>query len=310
MPIIWLTMRGIHRHYDKVAVELTPAEDLTLTLPARNRSIVLVSKLHLPTLRALAYARATQPSHLEAVTVDVDEAETLRLKEEWERANIPVPLTVVASPYREITRPVMGYVKRLRRESPRDIVTVYVPQYVLGHWWEQLLHNHSALRLKSRLLLLPGVVVASVPYQLRSAAHRYPAGVQLPTAVDTSPTGGAASMPSLVKLTADPDALHAADLQAECRDEGATPIADTAAHEYVDVAGTLRTVTLRPRGTSLTMEADLWDGTASLTLIWLGRRDIPGIRPGRRITVHGRVAQVKDERAIYNPSYQLQPGPE
>ena len=310
MPIIWLTMRGIHRHYDKVAVELTPAEDLTLTLPARNRSIVLVSKLHLPTLRALAYARATQPSHLEAVTVDVDEAETLRLKEEWERANIPVPLTVVASPYREITRPVMGYVKRLRRESPRDIVTVYVPQYVLGHWWEQLLHNHSALRLKSRLLLLPGVVVASVPYQLRSAAHRYPAGVQLPTAVDTSPTGGAASMPPLVKLTADPDALHAADLQAECRDEGATPIADTAAHEYVDVAGTLRTVTLRPRGTSLTMEADLWDGTASLTLIWLGRRDIPGIRPGRRITVHGRVAQVKDERAIYNPSYQLQPGPE
>ncbi len=111
MPIIWLTMRGIHKHYDKVAVELTPPqelEELALTLPARNRSIVLVSKLHLPTLRALAYARATQPSHLEAVTVDVDEADTLRLKEEWERAGIPVPLTVVASPYREITRPVMG----------------------------------------------------------------------------------------------------------------------------------------------------------------------------------------------------------
>ncbi len=311
MPIIWITMRGIHRHYDKVAVELTPPDELTLTLPARNRSIVLVSKLHLPTLRALAYARASQPSHLEAVTVDVDEAETLRLKEEWERANIPVPLTVVASPYREITRPVMGYVKRLRRESPRDIVTVYIPEYVLGHWWEQLLHNHSALRLKSRLLLLPGVVVASVPYQLRSAAHRYPSGVQLPTTIaPPAPAGGADAMPPLQKLTADPDTLHAADLQAECRDEGATPIADTAAHEYVDVAGTLRTVTLRPRGTSLTMEADLWDGTGSVTLIWLGRRDIPGIRPGRRITVHGRVAQVKDERTIYNPSYQLQPGPD
>ena len=314
MPIIWLTMRGIHKHYDKVAVELTPPEELeelTLTLPARNRSIVLVSKLHLPTLRALAYARATQPSHLEAVTVDVEESETLRLKEEWERANIPVPLTVVASPYREITRPVMGYVKRLRRESPRDIVTVYIPEYVLGHWWEQLLHNHSALRLKSRLLLLPGVVVASVPYQLRSAAHRYPSGVPLPTTVAGPPhAGGADAMPPLQKLTADPDALHAADLQAECRDEGATPIADTVAHDYVDVAGTLRTVTLRPRGTSLTMEADLWDGTGSVTLVWLGRRDIPGIRPGRRITVHGRVAQVKDERTIYNPSYQLQPGPD
>ena len=114
----------------------------------------------------------------------------------------------------------------------------------------------------------------------------------------------------VVTSTADRDALHAADLQADCRDQGATPIADTVAHDYVDVAGTLRTVTLRPRGTSLTMEADLWDGTGSVTLIWLGRRDIPGIRPGRRITVHGRVAQVKDERTIYNPSYQLQPGPE
>ena len=149
MPVIWLTMRGIHRHYDSVAVELTPPEDSELTLPASNRAIVLVSKLHLPTLRALAYARATQPSHLEAVTVDVDEAETLRLKEEWDRADIPVPLTVVASPYREITRPVVEYVKRLRRESPRDIVTLYMPEYVLGHWWEQLLHNQSALRLKA-----------------------------------------------------------------------------------------------------------------------------------------------------------------
>ena len=83
---------------------------------------------------------------------------------------------MVASPYREITRPVVGYVKRLRRESPRDIVTVYIPEYVLGHWWEQLLHNQSALRLKARLLLQPGVVVASVPYQLRSATGQHPAG--------------------------------------------------------------------------------------------------------------------------------------
>ncbi len=95
---------------------------------------MLVSKLHLPTLRALAYARATHPSHLEAVTVDVDEAETRRLTEEWDDSNMPVPLTVIASPYREITKPEVDYVKRLRRESPRDIVTVYVPQYVVGHW--------------------------------------------------------------------------------------------------------------------------------------------------------------------------------
>ena len=170
MPVIWLTMRGIRRHYDQRHPGAGAARGTCRSrCRPSNRAIVLVSKLHLPTLRALAYARATRPSHLEAVTVDVDEAETRRLREEWDVSDIPVPLTVVASPYREITRPVVDYVKRLRRESPRDIVTVYVPEYVLGHWWEQLLHNQSALRLKTRLLLQPGVVVASVPYQLRSA---------------------------------------------------------------------------------------------------------------------------------------------
>src|SRR6266581_7999313 len=171
MPVIWLTMRGIGRHYASVARELTPTDGHALTLPASNRAIVLVSKLHLPTLRALAYAQATQPSHLHAVTVDVDETETHALQEQWDRAGIAIPLTVVASPYREVTRPVTDYVKRLRRESPRDIVTVYIPEYVLGHWWEQVLHNQSALRLKARLLLQPGVVVASVPYQLKSSAR-------------------------------------------------------------------------------------------------------------------------------------------
>src|SRR6266567_2794299 len=170
MPAIWLTMRGIRNHYASVAVELTPPAGEVVTLPASNRAVVLVSKVHLPTLRALAYARATRPSHIEAVTVSVDEAETARLREEWERADIPVPLTVVASPYRDITKPVVSYVSRLRRESPRDVVTVFIPEYVLGHWWEQVLHNQSALRLKARLLLQPGVIVASVPYQLRSAA--------------------------------------------------------------------------------------------------------------------------------------------
>ncbi|HEX3920680.1 MAG TPA: APC family permease, partial [Streptosporangiaceae bacterium] len=138
MPVIWLTMRGIRGHYDSVARELEPPVIEQVTLPASNRAIVLVSKLHLPTLRALAYARATRPSHLEAITVNVDEAETQRLKEEWDRADIPVPLTVVASPYREITRPIVQYVKQMRRESPRDIVTVFIPEYVLGHWWEQV----------------------------------------------------------------------------------------------------------------------------------------------------------------------------
>ena len=70
---------------------------------------------------------------------------------------------MVASPYREVTNPILDYVKNLRKECPRDVVTVYIPEYVVGHWWEQILHNQSALRLKGRLLFTPGVMVTSVP---------------------------------------------------------------------------------------------------------------------------------------------------
>jgi hypothetical protein len=130
---------------------------------------VLVSKIHKPTLRALAYARIGRPDVLEAVTVNVDLDETRALTDDWDRRNLPVPLKVLDSPYREITRPIIDYVKSIRRSSPRDVVTVYIPEYIVGRWWEQLLHNQSALRLKGRLLFTPGVMVTSVPWQLASS---------------------------------------------------------------------------------------------------------------------------------------------
>jgi hypothetical protein len=138
-------------------------------LPSRNHAIVLVSGLNLATIRALGYARATRPDVLEAVTVNVDDADTRRLTKVWGDREIPVPLKVVESPYREITRPVLEYVKRIRTDNPRDVVTVFIPEYVVGRWWEQVLHNQSALRLKGRLLFQPGVMVTSVPWQLASS---------------------------------------------------------------------------------------------------------------------------------------------
>jgi amino acid transporter len=171
MSVIYLMMRGIRRHYDHVADELVPAEDRPV-LPSRNHTIVLVSKLHLPTMRALAYAQATRPDTLTAVTVNVDDSDTRALQVEWERRQIPVPLTVIDSPYREITHPLVDFVKAQRRDSPRDVVTVFIPEYVVGHWWEHLLHNQSALRLKTRLLFEPGVMVTSVPWQLASSEQR------------------------------------------------------------------------------------------------------------------------------------------
>ena len=168
IPLLMAVMSAIYIYYRKVNDELTLTSSANLSLPSRIHGIVLVSKLHKPTMRAVYYARATRPSTLEAITVRVEEEETNALIRDWQELGIPVPLKVLDSPFREITRPILDYVKSIRRESPRDVISVFVPQYVVGHWWEQLLHNQSALRLKSRLLFTPGVMVVSVPWQLIS----------------------------------------------------------------------------------------------------------------------------------------------
>lgn len=169
VPILITLMGSIYAHYKKVSEELKLDSGDIQSLPSRIHGIVLVSKMHKPTLRAIYYARATRPSTLEAVTVLVDNQDTEDLKADWERLEIPIPLKVLDSPFREVTRPILDYVKSIRRESPRDVISIFVPQYVVGHWWEQLLHNQSALRLKTRLLFTPGVMVVSVPWQLISS---------------------------------------------------------------------------------------------------------------------------------------------
>ena len=171
MGSLFVVMKAINRHYSRVSRELTPVEDeqRQIVLPSRNHAVVLVSNLQLPTLRALSYARATRPDILEALTVNVDDVETRTLTHSWEDSDINVPLKVVSSPYREVTGPVLDYVTRISKEAPRTVVTVFIPEYVVGHWWEGLLHNQSALRLKTRLLFMPNVMVTSVPWQLNSS---------------------------------------------------------------------------------------------------------------------------------------------
>jgi amino acid transporter len=188
MILIFAMMKGISRHYRAIATELDVAEYGKPVLPARNHALILVSKLHLPTMRAISYAKAIRPDTLQALTIQIDEADTSRLLDQWARHGIDVPLIILESPYREITRPLLDYVRHLRRDRPRDVVTVFLPEYVLGRWWEQLLHNQSALRLKARLLFEPGVMVTSVPWQLRSSRVQPQLIAQPPTPSESETT--------------------------------------------------------------------------------------------------------------------------
>ena len=169
MGTFFLIMKSIRRHYENVGEELRVEED-DQVLPTRVHAVVLVSKVHKPTMRALAYAKASRPNVLEAVLVDADSDSTARILEQWDERHIDVPLKVLHSPYREVIRPIVDYVRSIRDAHPRGVVSVYIPEYVVGHWWEQVLHNQTALRLKGRLLFTSGVMVTSVPFQLRSSA--------------------------------------------------------------------------------------------------------------------------------------------
>ena len=113
----------------------------------------------------------------------------------------------------------------------------------------------------------------------------------------------------MARLGADPGQIQAEELQAAIPAAGATPIADCPDREPVCLVGTLRTVTFRPRAGVPALEAELWDGTGAVTVVWLGRREIPGIDPGRKLKLRGRITTLQGRRAVYNPIYELQARP-
>ena len=112
---------------------------------------------------------------------------------------------------------------------------------------------------------------------------------------------------ALSRLTSSPDELEAAELQQDCRDAGATLIAECGDRERVSVSGTLRAVSLRPLAGVPALEAELWDGSGRLSLVWLGRRRIAGVEPGRGVVAYGRITMADGQRTIFNPRYELRP---
>ncbi|HWH93109.1 MAG TPA: APC family permease [Baekduia sp.] len=163
-PILFFIMKAVQRHYDRLTAQLQPPPS-GVVMPGRIHAVVLVSNLLAPTLRALAFAEATAPATIRAVKVVADDGDGA-LAAEWQQRGIPMPLVLLESPYRETVRPIRQYVRTLRREHPGDVISIIIPEYVVEHWWQALLHNQTALRLKSRLLFEPAVTVTSVPWVL------------------------------------------------------------------------------------------------------------------------------------------------
>lgn len=165
IPMVVVLFKTIGRHYDRVRRALEVPEDYHL----RRRThtvVVLVGNVHRGVLDAIAYGRTLAPDRLVAVSVVKDEDEQRRITEQFEQHQLPVELRTIYSPYRELTAPVLSFIDELDEDWPDDIITVIVPEFVLTHWWEQLLHNQSALMLRTRLRLRPNTVVTAVPTHL------------------------------------------------------------------------------------------------------------------------------------------------
>ena len=168
MPVLFFLMMGVNRYYRDVEKEIEV--DPTTTFGATgDHAIVLVGRMQKPTLKALDYAIAARHDSLEAVHVSIDDESTKKLKKDWVKQNIHVKLRILSSPYRDLSHPLIQYIKNRREEHGSEVVTVYMPQYIVGHWWENILHNHKARRIRQKLLLVHGVTVALVPWLLDSS---------------------------------------------------------------------------------------------------------------------------------------------
>ncbi len=137
-----------------------------MTRPRRNTVIVLVGNVHGGVVQALSYAKSLNPNYLVAVRLVDSDEEAAEANKVWLDAGFDIPLETVYSPYRELRRPLLEFLDRLDEKYENDNVTVIIPEFVVSHWWENILHNQSALRIKRWLLLRPGTMVTSVPYHI------------------------------------------------------------------------------------------------------------------------------------------------
>jgi amino acid transporter len=172
IPVLATLMIGVNRYYRDVEHEIE-VDDSTHFGSNGDLAIVLVNRLQKPVIKAIDYALAAKHEKALALHVAVTEAEATALQRQWEEHRIPMDLVIVESPYRSYAAPVAGFIKKYREKHGAAVVTVYLPQYIVGHWWENLLHNRRSRRIAQQLMLVHGVSITLVPWLLDSSELVY-----------------------------------------------------------------------------------------------------------------------------------------
>ncbi len=172
IPILAFLMLGVKRYYRDVEHEIA-IDDTTKFGATGDLAIVLVNRLQKPVVKAIDYAIAAKHGKTLAVHVAVASDDAAQLQKDWADHLVPIPLVIVESPYRSFAQPVTQFIKQYREKHGSSVVTVYLPQYIVGHWWESFLHNRRARRLANQLMLVHGVSITLVPWLLDSSELIY-----------------------------------------------------------------------------------------------------------------------------------------
>jgi hypothetical protein len=164
IPLLILGMRGIHKHYMQAATELATQTPLDPD-EIKHTVIVPIAAVNRVARQTLAYARSIS-DNVTAVHITDDEDEIEQMRKEWNALGTDLQLVIIESPFRALVNPLLKYIDEIDKQRPDDTLTVVLPEFIARHWWEHVLHNQTALRIKAALLFRPGTVVISVPYHL------------------------------------------------------------------------------------------------------------------------------------------------
>jgi hypothetical protein len=172
IPLLSFLMLGVYRYYRDVEHEIQ-MDDTIHFGSSGDIAIVLVNKLQKPVVKAIDYALAAQHEESFAIHVAVSPEDAENIEKEWAEHDIPMQLITIASPFRTYAAPIVKFIEHYREKHGSSVVTVYLPQYIVGHWWESILHNRRSRRIAQQLMLVHGVTITLVPWLLDSSEVVY-----------------------------------------------------------------------------------------------------------------------------------------
>jgi amino acid transporter len=306
LPVLVVVFLRLNRQYRSEATHLEADVPAAVTAPILRRHVVLVfvDRLDLAAARAIQYARTLTPDELRAVHFVVDDAAAEALGEEWSRLGLyRVPLELVACPDRRLTRSAVATVA-LELADGETEVSVLLPDRKFNGLWHRILHDRTADQIAEEVSRLPHVNVTTVPFHFDTVDDaRVPlSAIAGPRASERGDLGGA---PGLTSQAALPALSIGEDGGAGPAVAGCTPIADVRFRGRVRLGGRVRSVRVAPQHDAPVLELVLDDGTAAISVVFLGRRRLAGVSVGTRMVVEGAVGLHKNRLALLNPTYEL-----